>query len=70
MAKMAMTTVFTTTEPEKETKLDKTARIVKRMSDEETEIREVKTKRLRKARHENKADKSVVATAIEQKTER
>lgn len=52
MAKLAKTTVFTTTIPQKETQLDKTARIVRRIKDDEAEIRHVKTARLRKARYE------------------
>ncbi len=56
MAKLAMKTVFTTAEPQKETPLEKTARVVREINEEETEIRDVKTERLRNARLESEAD--------------
>jgi hypothetical protein len=56
MANLAKTTVFTATSAQKETPLDKTTRVVKRITEDETEVRHQKTARLRKARFENEAD--------------
>lgn len=42
------------TDNRKETPLDKTTRIVRRINDDEAEVRHVKTARLRKARFESK----------------
>ena len=55
MTKLAKTTVFTTTTPQKETALDKTARAVREIQDGEKEQRQVKTTRLRNARLESEA---------------
>lgn len=55
MANLAKTTVFTSTNTQKETPLDKTTRIVRRINDDETEARHQKTARLRKARFESEA---------------
>ena len=52
MNKLAKTTVFTNSKPEKETKLDKTTRAVKAIAEEEMEERQIKTARLRKDRLE------------------
>ncbi|WP_138934255.1 hypothetical protein [Roseovarius arcticus] len=56
MNKLAKTTVFTNSKPEKETKLDKTTRAVKAIAEEETEERQIKTARLRKDRLEKEED--------------
>ncbi len=61
MTKLAKTTVFTTTGAKKETPLDKTTRIVRRITDDEAEIRHVKTTRLRNARLDSEAGTSVEA---------
>jgi hypothetical protein len=53
MANLAKTTCFTYASPPKETKLDKTTRIMRRITDEDAEVRHQKTARLRKARFEN-----------------
>jgi hypothetical protein len=56
MANLAKTTIFTSTSAQKETLLDKTTRIVKRITEDEAEVRLQKTARLRKARFESEAD--------------
>jgi hypothetical protein len=56
MAKLANTTINATAIAHKETPLDKTARIVRQINDEDAEIRDAKTARLRKARFESKAE--------------
>ncbi|MCD9147357.1 hypothetical protein [Pseudophaeobacter flagellatus] len=56
MANLAKTTVFTSNTPPKETLLDKTTRIVRRITEDEAEIRHQKTVRLRNARIESEAD--------------
>ncbi|WP_138934969.1 hypothetical protein [Roseovarius arcticus] len=56
MNKLAKTTVFTNSKPERETKLDKTTRAVKAIAEEETEERQIKTARLRKDRLEKEED--------------
>ncbi len=56
MANLAKTAVFTSTSSQKETLLDKTTRIVRRITEDEAELRHQKTARLRKARFESEAD--------------
>jgi hypothetical protein len=56
MTKLSKITDFTLTKPKKETPLDKTTRIVRRITEDEAEIRHLKTSRLRKARFESEAD--------------
>ncbi len=58
MANLAKTTVFTSYTSPKETPLDKTTRIVRRITEDEAEVRHQKTARLRKARFESEADTS------------
>ncbi len=53
MAKPKMTIAFNTTFPEAETKMVKTARIVRRMNHDAADIRDVKMARLREDRFEN-----------------
>ena len=62
MTKLAKNTVFTIARPRKETPLDKTERIVRRIKSEEAEIREVKTTRLRNDRLKSEADTPVKAS--------
>lgn len=63
MTKIVKKTVITTAAPEKETLLDKTTRIVRQITDDEADVRHVKTARLRKARFENKDQEPIkVAT--------
>jgi hypothetical protein len=50
MAKLAKMTELTTDAAQKETPLDKTTRIVKRINEAEAEVRQTKTARLRIAR--------------------
>ena len=52
MANLAKTTVFTSSGSQKETPLDKTTRIVRRINEDEADVRHQKTARLRKARFE------------------
>ncbi len=56
MANLAKTTVFTSSGCEKETALDKSTRIVRRINEDEADVRHQKTARLRKARFESEAD--------------
>ena len=56
MANLVKTTVFTSNTSPKETPLDKTTRIVRRITEDEAKIRHQKTARLRKARFESEAD--------------
>ncbi len=56
MAKLAKTTVLISTGRQKETSLDKTTRIVRRITEDEAEKRHLKTAHLRKARLESKTD--------------
>jgi hypothetical protein len=56
MANLAKTNVFTSTSAQKETPLDKTTRIVRRITEDEAEVRHQKTARLRKARFESEAE--------------
>ena len=55
MAKLTESTVFTSTDPKKETPLDKTTRIVREIQDGEAEQRRIKTTRLRNARLDSEA---------------
>ncbi len=55
MAKPTKITLFKDPKPKAETLMDKTTRAVRQILDEETERREVKTARLRKARLEREA---------------
>ena len=66
MAKLEKTTIYESTNPAKETLLDKTARIAKEIKDGDKEQREIKTERLRNARLENDViipDESITAAA-------
>ncbi len=56
MANLAKATVFTSSGSQKETSLDKTTRIVRRITEDEADVRHQKTARLRKARFESEAD--------------
>jgi hypothetical protein len=56
MSKATKLNNFTSTGTKKETALDKTTRIVKVIKEDETEVRNLKTARLRKARFESKDD--------------
>jgi hypothetical protein len=64
MAKLAKSTVYTTTSPRKETSLDKTTRIVKRIQDGDTKQRHIKMSRLRNDRLESEANASVETTKL------
>lgn len=55
MANSAKLNGFNATGPQKETPMEKTTRIVRKLIDDEAEARNLKTERLRKARFENKA---------------
>ena len=55
MVKLTKTTLFKAYKPAAETVMDKTTRVVREMLDEETEQREIRTSRLRKARLEREA---------------
>ena len=63
MTKLATTTLFTTAEPQKETALDKTTRIVRSMNEDDAERRHLKVARLRKNRFEKSAGEAVEAIA-------
>ncbi len=65
MAKLAKKAVFTTTGSQKETALDKTTRVVRRINDEEARIRHDKMAHLRKARFENEEGIPVEETAAQ-----
>lgn len=56
MAKLAATTLFTSAGQQKETTLDKTTRIVRRMNDEDAERRRSKVAKLRNDRFEKDTD--------------
>ena len=58
MAKPLKTTVFSSDTSPKETSLDKTTRIMRRITQDEAEVRHQKTARLRKARFESEANSS------------
>lgn len=64
MAKFEKSTVYTTAAPQKETSLDKTTRIVRKMQDGEAEKRQIKMSRLRNDRLENEANSSVETAKI------
>ncbi|AGI69508.1 hypothetical protein OAN307_c41040 [Octadecabacter antarcticus 307] len=64
MAKLANTTVYTAAAKHKETMLDKTTRIVRKMNDEDAEIRHDKTALLRKSRFESDAETPVEAVSV------
>lgn len=55
MAKLNKSTLFKPLKPRSETPMDKTTRAVWEILDQETQQREVKTERLRKARLEREA---------------
>lgn len=55
MANLAKSTFFTSDSSTKETPLDKTTRIVRRITEDEAEVRHQKTARLRKARFESES---------------
>ncbi|MFT5968716.1 MAG: hypothetical protein ACI9ND_002640 [Yoonia sp.] len=55
MANLAKTTEFTINGPKKETPLEKTTRIVRKINDEDAEIRNDKMAQLRKDRFESEA---------------
>lgn len=63
MANLAKTTDFTFTGSQKETALDKTTRIVRRITEDEAELHHQKIARLRKARFESEADTPAEAIA-------
>ena len=63
MAKLAKTTLFTSAEAPKETALDKTTRIVRRMNDEDAERRHLKAARLRNDRFKKEAGEPVETIA-------
>ena len=58
MAKLLKTTVFSSDTSPKETSQDKTTRIMRRITQDEAEVRHQKTARLRKARFESEANSS------------
>lgn len=58
MARLTKTTLFKPSKPRAETIMDKTSRAVREILDDETEQRQVKTARLRKARLEREASTS------------
>lgn len=57
MANLTKMTDFTSTSSQKETPLDKTTRIVRRITKEEAELRHQKAARLRKVRFDSEAEK-------------
>ena len=59
IAKLTKSSHLTPAQPEVETRLDKTTRIVKEITEKEAEIRQEKTAHLRKARHESKAESTI-----------
>ena len=58
MNNLSKMTVFASDNSRKETPLDKTTRVVRRITEDEAEIRHKKTARLRKARFESADDPS------------
>jgi len=56
LAKLTKTSVFKAQAPKAETSMDKTSRIVKKMGEEESDQRQIKVARLRKARLEREAN--------------
>lgn len=65
MAKLALKTLFTSDEIQKETALDKTTRIVRRMNNDDAEKRHLKVARLRSARFQKEAGESAEASVTE-----
>ena len=63
MANLAKTTALMSPNAPKETPLDKTTRIVKRITEDEAEVRHKKTARLRKARFEHESGEVVETIA-------
>ena len=63
MTKLSKMTEFKIAGPRKETVLDKTTRIVRKINDENNEIRNDKTARLRRDRFKDKTTEPVKATA-------
>lgn len=63
MTKLVTTTLFTSAEPEKETALDKTTRIVRRMNEDDAEKRHLKLVRLRNDRFNKYADETTQTSA-------
>jgi hypothetical protein len=64
MTNSAKTTLYTSAEAPKETALDKTTRIVRRMNDEDAEKRHLKTARLRSDRFKKEAEEPFETSAI------
>ncbi|MCO4844091.1 MAG: hypothetical protein KC439_14520 [Yoonia sp.] len=58
MAKLAKTTLLTTAAPQKETAMEKTTRIARRMTREDAEKRQLKAARLRSDRVKMQADET------------
>ncbi|WP_227272625.1 hypothetical protein [Roseobacter weihaiensis] len=56
MAKLTKTTLFKALDPQPETAMDKTTRVVREIIDEEAQQRQVKIARLRTARLEREAN--------------
>jgi len=56
LAKLKKSSVFKTQVPKAETQMDKTTRIVRKMVEEEAELRQAKIDRLRNARLEREAN--------------
>lgn len=63
MTKMEKTNLFKTYKPQADTRMDKTTRAVREILNGETEQREAKTARLRKARLEKEASPPVKVIA-------
>ena len=63
MAKLAKTALFASAEAPKETALDKTTRIVRRMNDEDAEKRHLKAARLRSDRFKKEEGEIVERSA-------
>lgn len=70
MAKLTTDKIFTFAKAAKETALDKTTRIVRQMTEDEAEKRQIKTKQLRLARLEKEANISADPTAASRKKSR
>lgn len=66
MTRLSKKTLFKTSVPRAETAMEKTTRLVRGILDDETERRELKTTRLRKARLER--EKSTPAESAKAKT--
>ncbi|SEW40310.1 hypothetical protein SAMN04488515_2695 [Cognatiyoonia koreensis] len=56
MAKLTKTTAFKAQAPKAETPMDKTTRVVRKIVDDEAELRHAKVERLRNARLEREAN--------------